>query len=100
MALRDIEPNPDGERVLTRTTHGWAPADGEASGCRWVIVGERTDLAAAARRPGGGEPALELLAHRGAGSHATSLDHPVRARLDRSPDEELVLTVPTLSYVE
>ena len=100
LTLHDIQPNSDGERVLSRTKHGWERADSETTGCRWVIVGDRTDLEDAARRHGVSEPALELLAHRGAGSHATSLDHPVRARLDRSPDEELVLTVPTLSYVE
>jgi len=98
--LRDIEPNADGERVLVRTTHGWEPADDAKSTCRWVIVDSRADLEDAARRHGIREPALELLEHRGPGSHARSLDHPVRARLDRSPDEELVLTVPTLSYTE
>lgn len=100
--LQDLEPNDDGERVVARTATGWGePTLGlKRGGTLWVIVAERRDLAEACRRHGIGETALNMLEHRGPGSHPSSADHPLRARLDRSPDGEIVLTVPTLSYVE
>ena len=100
--LADITPNDDGERVIARTAAGWGPQEHalKRGGSLWVIVPERSDLAAAARRHGIGEVAVTMLDHRRPSEHATSADHPLRARLDRSPDGEIVLTVPTLSYVE
>jgi len=41
-----------------------------------------------------------LLQHPGPGAHPSAPDRPMRARLDRSPDGEFVLTAPTLSFVE
>ncbi|WP_051640365.1 CorA family divalent cation transporter [Cellulomonas sp. URHE0023] len=100
--LLDITPNASGERVVARTATGWGdPALAlRRDGTLWVIVESRSDLAAACRRHGIGETALNMLEHRGPGAHPSSADHPLRARLDRSPDGEIVLTVPTLSYVE
>lgn len=100
--LLDMSPNAEGELVVARTSDGWAVVEpGEtATGTRWVIVDGRAELPEAARRHGVGEHALAMLEHRGPGAHAQSNDHPVRARLDRSPEGELVLTVPTLSYLE
>lgn len=90
------------ERVCVKTSDGWTlRAPGESSrGPRWVIVGSMADLPDAARRHGIGEHAIALLLHKGPGAHPASADHPLRARLDRSPDGEFVLTAPTLSFVE
>ncbi|WP_426595501.1 CorA family divalent cation transporter [Cellulomonas sp. McL0617] len=100
--LTDMPQNADGELVVAQTSSGWdaLPPGTTATGAQWVIVDERSELPEAARRRGIGEHALAMLEHRGPGAHAQSKDHPLRARLDRSPDGELVLTVPTLSYVE
>jgi magnesium transporter len=98
--LQDVEPDEDGDRIVTLTADGWDVARSTTSGPIWVVVDSRADLADAARRHGIGEAAIELLEHRGPGAHAQSTDHPLRARLDRSPDGEIVLTVPTLSFVE
>jgi magnesium transporter len=98
--LQDLETDEHGDRVVAETPDGWHAAAEGAKGPLWVIVGARTDLADAAHRHGISDAAIELLEHRGPGSHAQSADHPTRARLDRSPDGEVVLTVPTLSYVE
>ncbi|WP_231384021.1 magnesium and cobalt transport protein CorA [Cellulomonas sp. URHD0024] len=100
--LQDLAPNSDGERVVARTPTGWGDPGLalKRGGTLWVIVAARSDLAAACRRHGIGETALALLEHRGPGAHPSAANHPLRARLDRSPDGEIVLTVPTLSYVE
>ena len=90
------------ERVCVKTPDGWevqAPGD-RTPGPRWVIVGSMADLPAAARAHGIGRHAIALLEHRGPGAHPSTVDHPLRARLDRSPDGEFVLTAPTLSFVE
>ncbi|KQY43761.1 CorA family divalent cation transporter [Cellulomonas sp. Root137] len=90
------------ERVCVKTSDGWTlRAPGEPSrGPRWVIVESMADLPEAARRHGIGEHAIALLLHKGPGAHPSAADHPLRARLDRSPDGEFVLTAPTLSFVE
>ncbi|NUS49671.1 MAG: magnesium and cobalt transport protein CorA [Nocardioidaceae bacterium] len=58
------------------------------------------DLSQSARRYGIGDRAIALLEHRIPGVHPPAPNHAQRARLDRSPDGELILTTPTLSYVE
>jgi magnesium transporter len=90
------------ERVCVHTSDGWTlrPPGERSSGPRWVIVESMDDLPDAARRHGIGEHAIELLLHRGPGAHPSNGNHPLRARLDRSPDGEFVLTTPTLSFVE
>jgi magnesium transporter len=90
------------ERVCVQTSDGWALAGAGArsKGARWVIVDTIADLPEAARRHGIGEQAIALLEHRGPGTRPSDKKHPQRARLDRSPDGELVLTTPTLTYVE
>lgn len=101
MSTRTRTDGPE-ERVCVQTPDGWVDdAPGTAApGPRWVIVGSPADLPAAARRYGIGEVAVALLEHRGPWAHASSAAHPLRARLERSPDGEFVLTVPTLAYVE
>ncbi|WP_315096205.1 CorA family divalent cation transporter [uncultured Cellulomonas sp.] len=90
------------ERICVKTSDGWVvrPPGASSSGPRWVIVETMAELPAAARRHGIGEHAVALLEHRGPGAHPSTVDHPLRARLDRSPDGEFVLTAPTLSFVE
>ncbi|AEE45910.1 magnesium and cobalt transport protein CorA [Cellulomonas fimi] len=67
-------------------------------GATWVVVRDAVDLPGAARRHGVGEDACAVLRLRGAGAHPPTPDHPVRARIDRTPDGTLVVTTPTLSY--
>ena len=100
--LQDVRPDSDGERVVAQTAGTWAvcPPGATSKGALWIIVDSPADLPAAARRHGISDTALTMLEHRGPGAHATSVDRPLRARLDRSPEGDLVLTVPTLSYVE
>jgi magnesium transporter len=90
------------ERVCVETSGGWELAEPGARtrGARWVIVGSMDDLADTARRYGISEHAIALLEHRIPGVHPPAPNHAQRARLDRSPDGELILTTPTLSYVE
>ncbi|WP_456824382.1 CorA family divalent cation transporter [Cellulomonas sp. P5_E12] len=90
------------ERVCVETADGgWERADPGARSrrARWVIV-SMDDLPDAARRHGISEHAIALLEHRIPGAHPPGPNHAQRARLDRSPDGELILTTPTLSYVE
>ena len=84
------------------TPDGWERAqDGSPhGGARWVIVESMEDLSDAARRHGISERAITLLEHRIPGAHPPVPNHAQRARLDRSPDGELILTTPTLSFVE
>ena len=88
------------ERVCVETADGWRTVDPSAStpGARWVIVGSLAELADAARRNHVGERAIALLEHKIPGRGPG--DRMPRARFDRSPDGEVVLTTPTLSYVE
>ena len=90
------------ERVCVETSDGWELAqDGARSrGARWVVVDSMDDLADAARRHGISDRAITLLEHRIPGAHPHDPNHAQRARLDRSPDGELILTTPTLSYDE
>jgi len=90
---------PDGWRALD---HGDAPDHGATpdGAARWVVLPEPGRLVEAARRYGLGEDVVAALEHRGPSAHPVSPGHPMRARVDRTPDGELVLTVPTLSYVE
>ncbi|MEZ0449211.1 CorA family divalent cation transporter [Cellulomonas sp. ICMP 17802] len=90
------------ERVCVETSDGWKVAEpgARSTGARWVIVDSVDDLSEAARRHGISEHAIALLEHRIPGAHAPTPNHVQRARLDRSPDGELILTTPTLSYVE
>ena len=83
------------------TSDGWELAeDGVRSrGARWVIVDSMDDLAQAARRYGVSDRAIALLEHRIPGAHPPAPNHAQRARLDRSPDGELILTTPTLSLI-
>ncbi|WP_235521245.1 CorA family divalent cation transporter [Cellulomonas sp. Leaf395] len=90
------------ERVCVGTSDGWELAeDGPVpAGARWVIVDSMDDLSDAARRHGISDRAIALLEHRIPGAHPPAPNHAQRARLDRSPDGELILTTPTLSYDE
>jgi magnesium transporter len=87
------------ERVCVQTPDGWRTS-AEGDGARWVVVPEPRDLVAAARRYGMGEDVVAALEHRGPSSHPDSPGHPMRARVDRTAGGEVVITVPTLSYVE
>jgi len=89
------------ERVCVETPGGWKRAETGArtKGARWVIV-PMDDLSDAARRYGISEHAIALLEHRIPGVQPQASNHTQRARLERSPDGELILTTPTLSYVE
>ncbi|MGY4642263.1 magnesium and cobalt transport protein CorA [Cellulomonas sp. URHB0016] len=92
-----------GERVCEQTGDGWQPLEhdrGPGGGARWVVVQEPGRLVDAARRYGLGEGVVAALEHRGASAHPVSPSLPMRARVDRTLGGELVLTVPTLSYVE
>ncbi|MDQ0374850.1 CorA family divalent cation transporter [Cellulomonas humilata] len=90
------------ERVCVETSDGWELAEDGARtrGARWVIVDSMDDLSDAARRYGISDRAIALLEHRIPGAHPPAPNHAQRARLDRSPDGELILTTPTLSYDE
>lgn len=90
------------ERVCVETSDGWELVqDGTPTdGARWVIVGSMEGLSDAARRYGISDRAITLLEHRIPGVHPPAPGHAQRARVDRSPDGELILTTPTLSYVE
>ena len=86
-----------------RTSDGWTlrPPHTSADGPRWVIVDAVADLPSAARRHGHRRPVRwGSWSTADRGRTPPRPDHPVRAHLDRSPDGELVLTAPTLSYVE
>lgn len=89
--------------MCEQTADGWKPlAHGGAGGggARWVVVPTPGQLADAVRRYGMGEDVVAALEHRGPSAHPVSPGHPMRARVDRTPDGAVVLTVPTLSYVE
>ncbi|GEK21161.1 CorA family divalent cation transporter [Cellulomonas xylanilytica] len=90
------------ERVCVETSDGWdlVQEGGPSGGVRWVVVDSMDDLSDAARRYGISDRAITLLEHRIPGAQPSATNHTQRARLDRSPDGELILTTPTLSYVE
>jgi magnesium transporter len=90
------------ERICVETSDGWKLGEDGArtGGARWVVVDSMDDLSDAARRHGISEQAITLLEHRIPGVRPQATNHAQRARLDRSPQGELILTTPTLSYVE
>ncbi|ROS30464.1 magnesium transporter [Cellulomonas sp. PhB150] len=73
--------------------------EGGDGGPTWVVV-DPDDLVDAAKRHGISEQALVLLEHHVPGAHPERGTRPLRGHVDRSADGELVLSVPTLSYVE
>ncbi|MDM7831013.1 CorA family divalent cation transporter [Cellulomonas edaphi] len=74
----------------------WAEGGGKPL---WVVVAP-DDLADAARRHGVSDQALRLLEHHVPGTARSLGERPLRGHVDRSADDELILSAPTLSYVE
>lgn len=92
-----------GDRVLTLVAGAWRelpPGAGDRVDATWVIVARPADVPAAARRHGSSDETIAVLEHRGPLAHALDAGHSRRARVDRTPDGDVVLTAPTLSFVE
>jgi len=94
-AWRELGNGPAG----TVGTVGTADAPGRPD-ATWVVVPRPEDLPDAARRHGVGDATTAVLEHRGPLAHALDASHSRRARVDRTPSGDVVLTAPTLSYVE
>jgi len=75
---------------------GWH--DGDDGEPRWIVVAPG-DLITYAREHGVSEQAIELLDHHTPGAHPERSTHPLRGHVDQSADGEIILSVPTLSYV-
>ncbi|WP_233549942.1 magnesium and cobalt transport protein CorA [Cellulomonas rhizosphaerae] len=73
--------------------------EGDEGSPTWVVV-DPDDLVDAAKRYGVSDQALVILEHHRPGAHPERGPRPLRGHVDRSADGELVLSVPTLSYVE
>ncbi|MDM7856387.1 magnesium and cobalt transport protein CorA [Cellulomonas alba] len=99
----DLDAAAGNDRIFVPDGDGWrelgAGDDVPRSGPRWVVVADARRLTDVARAHGVGEPALSVLNHRGLGEHAVRT-HRLRAHVERVQDDEIVLTTPTLSYVE
>jgi magnesium transporter len=94
---------PGDDVVYVQTADGWellAPGETAPAGApRWVVVADARRLVEVAREHGVGEPALQVLTHRGLGETAVRTRR-LRAHVERAQDDEIVLTMPTLSYEE
>ncbi|HWJ84003.1 MAG TPA: CorA family divalent cation transporter [Cellulomonas sp.] len=85
------------EKRYSRSGDAWHEGDGGSP--LWVVV-DPDDIVDAARRHGISDQAVTLLAHHLPGTTSGRTRRPMRGHVDRSSDDELVLSVPTLSYVE
>lgn len=84
------------ERHYSEGVDGWHEGDGGKPS--WVVV-EPGELVDAAKRHGVSDQALRTLEHYVPGAGPAQRAHPLRGHVDRSPDGEILLSVPTLSYV-
>jgi magnesium transporter len=83
------------ERLFSDGTDGWHEGGGSPL---WVVV-DPDELVDVARQRGVSDQALRILEHHQPGSDPARGAHPLRGHVDRSADGEILLTVPTLSYV-
>jgi magnesium transporter len=99
----DLDAAAGTDRVYVPDGGGWRVLDPDddvpSKGPRWVVVADPRRLTEVAREHGVGAPALSVLSHRGLGEHAVQTRR-LRAHVERAQDDEIVLTTPTLSYVE
>ena len=99
----DLDRTTGEDLVYVQTSDGWellSPGEEAPAGApRWVIVADARRLVEAAREQGVGESAIQVLRHRGLGERAVRTRR-LRAHVERAQDDEIVLTMPTLSWVD